>query len=230
MLKYFAVILLFLLFSCNSKPKERRIAFDEVVDYRKVLFEGSESLPSFKLSKKRTILDSLKANNYWFDDSFRIEYNWFKLKLSNRLLKVGANKFNPPPGVFPRDVIQFVVNRNNQFMLNMVLIDSIGKIDSSLYRELNKRDFKFLEHLIFQWDEESDLEVIDSVFNEIEQGYTLFYDSIARHDYKAPIHNLSVNQLQNIQKKYPFDVVILVKNRPTQFGSDKRFFQGFYYE
>lgn len=224
MLKYCTVIFSLFLFGCGNKPKERRIEFDEVVDYREVLFQGSDSLPTFKLSKKRTILDSLKANNYWFDESFCIEYNWFKLKLSNRLLKVGANKFNPPPGVFPRDVIQFVVNRNNQFMLNMNLINSIGKIDSTLYRELNKRDFKFLEHLIFQWDEGSSLQTIDSVFNEIEQGYTLFYDSIARQDYNSLIHNLSVKQLKSIQKDYPFDVVILMKNRSAQFGLDERLF------
>lgn len=229
MLKYFVVVFSLLLFSCNSKPKERRIAFDEVVDYRKVLFEGSDRLPSFKLSKKQTILDSLKANNYWFDESHGKVFKWFNLELNKKKIRVGAYKHYPPPGTYPRDVIEVVVNRKNMLLFERELVE-LDEFDSLLYKHLNTDEFKHSEYLIFQWDEGSFLQTIDSVFNEIEQGYILFYDSIARHDYKAPIHNLSVNQLQNIQKKYPFDVVILVKNRPTQFGLDKRFFQGFYYE
>lgn len=231
MFKYLIILTLFLIVACTQNKVERKIDVGSIIEYREVLFDINDSLPTFLLNKKRILIDSLKANRYWFDDSYNIKYNWFRLKLNDRFLKVGANKFNPPPGVFPRDVIPLVVNRNNQFMLSMSHIDSIGKIDSALYRELNKSDFKFLEHLIFQWDEESNLEVIDDVFKEIENGYTLFYDSISRQNHGLPIHNLDLKQLQEIKTEYPFKVVILVKNRLMLYEEfdEGEFFQGFYY-
>ena len=74
--------------------------------------------------------------------------------------------------------------------------------------------------------------MVESVLNQIERGYLLFYDSLAHRKYNSPIHNLDFNQLESIKKEYPFKIIILVKNRPTQFWEDDKgkFFQGFYYK
>lgn len=226
-------ILTLLIVSCSSRQKERRIVVDDVVDYREVLFEVDDSLPMFKLSTKRQLLDTLKANNYWFDESCGREFKWFNLKLNSKKLKVVAYKHYPPPGTYPREVIEVVVNRKGQLLFERTLI-SIDDLGSLLYTQLMITEFKFHEYLIFQWDERSSLQVIDSVFNEIENGYTLFYDSIARNKYKSAIHNLKLEQLNEMKMHYPFKVVVLVKRRPFPFeegDSDSvEIFQGFIYD
>lgn len=210
MFKYLIILTLFLIVACTQNKVERKIDVGSIIEYREVLFDINDSLPTFLLNKKRILIDSLKANSHWFDDSYNIKYNWFRLKLNDRFLKVGANKFNPPPGVFPRDVIEVVVNNKNMLFFERNLL-KVNELDSLLFKELKNTGFRHHEHLIFQWNEESNLEVIDDVFKEIENGYTLFYDSISRQNHGLPIHNLDLKQLQEIKTEYPFKVVILVK-------------------
>lgn len=232
MIKLFQIfVLIILIASCSPKKKERRIKEGAVVDYRQVLFEGDDSFPFFELSTKRQLIDSLKLKDYWFDESYGKEYKWFNLKLSSKKIKVAAYKHYPPPGTYPREVIEIVINRKDLLLFERDLTE-IENIGSLLYLELKQTDVKRNEYLVFEWGECSSLQVVDSVFSEIKNGYTLFYDSIARNKYKSSIHNLRLGQLNEIKKDYPFKVVILVKRRPFPFeeSDSGELFQGFYYE
>lgn len=222
-MKYFLYILLIFSFcyGCSSKKKERRIKLDEVIDYREVLFEGNDTLVNLSLDKKQNLIESMKSKKYWFDESYGREYKWFNLGLKSRKLKVGAYKYKPFPGVCPRGVIEVIVNRKNMLLFEKDLIESKG-LDSLLFFKLKQSSFKRSEYLFFQWDENSDLRVIDSVFGYIERGYLLFYDFLAKSRYNKSIHNLDIKELKIIKEKYPFKVVILEKRRLNLFKESNK--------
>lgn len=209
---FYIIILLFsVLFNCSPKKKERRIKVDNVVDYREVLFGSSDSLPVFELSNKKQLLESLKANDYWFDDNLAVEYKWFNLQLNSRVLKVGAFKESSIPGTMKiNNVIEVIVSKKNQLFFERKL-EPVNHLDTLLFKELISFKYNKYDYLIFQWDERSDLTVIDKVFNEIETGYTLFYDSIAKNKYNSELHNLGLEDLLEMKEYYPFKVVVLTK-------------------
>lgn len=214
-------------FSCKTEKNKRRIKVDEVVDYREVLFGVDDSLPIFSLSTKRQLLDSLKSNNYWFDDSLYVDYKWFNLKLNSKILRVGAFQEPTFPYTKPWDVIEVIVNRKNQLLFEREL-ESINAIDSLLFEKLKSYKTYKYDYLIFQWDERSDLHMIDKVFKKLENGYTLFYDSIAKGKYGKELHFLDIKELIELKNNNPLKIIILTKRNLPQ-DIKEVFFQGFIY-
>lgn len=219
MLKYFAVILSFLLFSCSYKPKERRVAFDEVVDYREVLFEVEDSLELVAIDFGYSARDVANQVEKVVGGSICEKDFYFKVQdnksIEHKVCVHKECKVRKYPFCGIRMKIDIAISRRGDYLFERMVLDSVNDMDSLVFNEIfNPMNYPMSNNFVevdwysFGLNDSIPIEAFYNALNEIENGYLLVYDSLSRQYFNKQLSNLDRNELDSLKHILPFKIQI----------------------
>ena len=126
----------------------------------------------------------------------------FNLKINNiKNVNVTSFKFCKKC-VFHYHIFQcssIFINRNNQILYNESLVE-FDSVKFKVFETLKKRNPIDKEYFEFRWDKTTSDTLIKKTLIEIQKGHLLYYENESEKLFNKPIKNLSVEELDSINK------------------------------
>ena len=126
----------------------------------------------------------------------------FNLKINNtKNVNVTSFKFCKKC-VFHYHIYQcssIFINRNNQILYNESLVE-FDSVKFKVFETLKKRNPIDKEYFEFRWDKTTSDTLIKKTLIEIQKGHLLYYENESEKLFNKPIKNLSVEELDSINK------------------------------
>lgn len=225
----YILIILILFLRCTPKESDRRIALNEVVDYREVLFGVEDSLLTIVPDLKKSsydigykLLEALNVDSIENSIDFYLSINGDKFPLRMSSFNGGYfekyncehcyNKvylFSNFDGVYQERILEQTIDDLDFYLaINTCLNDSIHEyitIDWSI----NKPEEENLSLNIF------------NLFKNSKLAYLLVYQRMSNKLFNKDLSMLNINELNQIKNKYPYKINIgLVKPIPPPLNKE----------
>ena len=91
------------------------------------------------------------------------------------------------------------INRNNQILYNESLVE-LDSVKFKVFETLKKRNPIDKEYFEFRWDITTSDTLIKKTLIEIQKGHLLYYENESEKLFNKPIKNLSLEELDSINK------------------------------
>ena len=91
------------------------------------------------------------------------------------------------------------INRNNQILYNESLVE-LDFVKFKVFETLKKRNPIDNEYFKFRWDKTTSDTLIKKTLIEIQKGHLLYYENESKKIFNKPIKNLSLEELDSINK------------------------------
>lgn len=126
----------------------------------------------------------------------------FNLKINNtKNVNVTSFKFCKKC-VFHYHIFQcssIFINRNNQILYNESLLE-LDSVKFKVFETLKKRNPIDKKYFEFRWDKTTSDTLIKKTLIEIQKGHLLYYENESEKLFNKPIKNLSLEELDSINK------------------------------
>ena len=194
---------LLLLSSCNNGEIEK---LKKEIDLHKELYEGSDSLFLIYLDGRSSVRSQITTILGSQIERSNNEVMFFKCQLSDRIQRKFFIQQYLCPGVRVRNAVGLQMNRNGQVLFEREVAE-IDSLDSLIFKAFIFRS-EYSKYISFDWNTSKNNPVpedsIIKVFNQIERGYSLIYDSLGRKLFKKSLTKLSLIQLDSLKSIFPF--------------------------
>ena len=127
----------------------------------------------------------------------------FNLKINDsKFVNVTTSKFcikcpyPPCSGMNPNNIL---ISRNDQILYNESLVE-LDSVKFKVFETLKKRNPIDKEYFEFRWDITTSDTLIKKTLIEIQKGHLLYYENESEKLFNKPIKNLSLEELDSINK------------------------------